>query len=159
AEMAIHHACRLFRLVPGTRFEGRIHEQNLRSLQALGYRYMHRPGLILDHFGYAGEIMTLRDKHQRFIRMLTREVEECPDEAFRHFHLFNLGNAYFTFGDMGNAVRYLTLAAEKPDVEEEFTVTLFTELVTALHRLGRAGEGLMVCAQADSLGIVQAGIE
>src|SRR5213078_2345300 len=44
-DMAVHHACRLFRLVPGVRFEGRIHEQNLRSLQELGYRYAYLPGL------------------------------------------------------------------------------------------------------------------
>lgn len=159
SEMAIHHACRLFRRVPGVRFEGRIHEQNMRSLQQLGYTYARREGLVLDHFGYAAEIMSVRNKHERFIRMLTREVEECPDEAFRHFHLFNLGNAYFTFGDMENAAYYLSLAAEKPDVTEEFTVTLFTEWATALHRLGRSGEGLRACQQADGLGIQEAGIE
>src|SRR5579871_146433 len=159
AEMAVHHACRLFRRIPGVRFEGRIHEQNVRSLQNLGYGYAHAEGLTLDHFGYAGEIMTLRNKHERFIRMLTREVEECPVEAFRHFHLFNLGNAYFTQGDMENAAHYLGLAAEKPDTTEEFTVTLFVELATSLHRLGRSAEGLAVCERADSLGIAQAGIE
>ncbi|HZP81562.1 MAG TPA: tetratricopeptide repeat protein, partial [Chthonomonadaceae bacterium] len=153
SEMAIHHACRLFRRLPGVRFEGRIHEQNLRSLQQMGYTYQRKEGLILDHFGYAGEVMSLRNKHERFIRMLTREVEECPDESLRHFHLFNLGNAYFTQGDMENAAHYLKLAAEKPDVTEEFTVTLFTELATALHRLNRSPEGLRVCQQADGLGL------
>ncbi|MDW8208455.1 MAG: tetratricopeptide repeat protein [Chloroherpetonaceae bacterium] len=158
-EMAVHHACRLFRLVPGVRFEGRIHEQNVRSLMELGYAYAKTPDLIIDHFGYAHEIMTLRNKHERFLRMLHREVEECPIEAFRTFHLFNLGNAYFTFGDMENAARYLGMAAEKPDLNEEYTVTLFVELATALHRLGRSAEGLAVCERADALGIRQAGID
>jgi tetratricopeptide (TPR) repeat protein len=159
SEMAIHHACRLFRRVPGVRFEGRIHEQNLRSLQSLGYKQTRVEGLIIDHFGYAGEIMTLRNKHERFIRMLIREVEECPDEAYRNFHLFNLGNAYFTQGDMENAAHYLGLAAEEPDTAEEYTVTLFTELATSLHRLGRAQEGVQVCEQADALGLEHSGIE
>jgi glycosyltransferase involved in cell wall biosynthesis len=57
SDMAVHHACRLFRLVPGVRFEGRIHEQNLRSLQEQGYQYAFAPGLTIDHFGYASEIM------------------------------------------------------------------------------------------------------
>lgn len=125
-EMAVHHACRLFRRVPGVKFEGRIHEQNLRSVQALGFSYLKRDDLILDHYGYSGEIMSSRNKHERFIRMLHREVDECPDEGFRHFHLFNLGNAYFTANDMENTVKYLSLAAEKPDPTEEFTRSLFT---------------------------------
>lgn len=158
-EKAVHHACRLFRLVPGLRFEGRIHEQNLRSLQQLGYTYARKQGMRIDHFGYAGEIMNLRNKHERFIRMLKREVDECPEEGFRHFHLFNLGNAYFTQGDLHNAAHYLGLAAEKPDVTEEFTVTLFTELATSLHRLGRSPEGLKVCEKADELGLKEPSIE
>lgn len=159
SEMAIHHAVRLFRRVPGVRFTGRIHEQILRSFQTVGYSHTSMDGLILDHFGYAGEIMTQRNKHERFIRMLKREVEECPQEEFKHFQLFNLGNAYFTFGDMENAARYLAEAAEGADVSEEYTVTLFTELATSLHRLGRSSEGLTECERADALGLTHANIE
>jgi tetratricopeptide (TPR) repeat protein len=159
SDMAVHHACRLFRLAPGVRFEGRIHEQNLRSLQNLGFKYGHAPGLTIDHFGYSDEIMTARNKHDRFIRMLMREVDECPDPSLKHFHLFNLGNAYFTRGDMANAVTFLRRAAEQPDLKEEFTATLFTELATALQQLGRSEEGLEACAQADRLGMRQAGVE
>lgn len=159
SEMAVHHACRLFRRLPGVQFEGRIHEQNLRSLQALGFTYHKRDNLIIDHFGYAGEIMSVRNKHERFIRMLQREVEECPDEGFKQFHLFNLGNAYFTAGDLENAAHYLAIAAETADPAEEFTRSLFTELATSLHRLGRSGEGLYWCSRADSLGLEHPGIE
>lgn len=159
SEMAIHHACRLFRRLPGVQFEGRIHEQNLRSLQALGFTYHKRDNMIIDHFGYAGEVMSARNKHERFIRMLQREVEECPDEGFRQFHLFNLGNAYFTANDVENAAHYLAIAAETADPAEEFTLSLFTELATSLHRLGRSEEGLYWCSRADTLGIQHPGIE
>lgn len=125
----------------------------------LGYKYVPLAGVEIDHFGYAGEIMTLRNKHERFISMLKREVEECPLSQFQNFQLFNLGNAYFTFGDMANAAIYLARAAENPDVAEEYTVTNFVELATAYHRLSRSQEGLEVCRKADVLGIRQAGIE
>lgn len=157
--MAVHHACRLFRRVPGVRFEGRIHEQNLRTLQQLGYSYERDDSILVDHFGYAHEIMSLRNKHERFISMLKREVEECPDAGFRQFHQFNLGNAYFTSGDMENAVHYFSLAAEEADAREEFAVTLFVEWASALQRLQRPYEGLEVCERADILGIRQAGVE
>ena len=159
SEVAVHHACRLFRRLPGVHFQGRIHEQNLPSLRALGYTFADAGDLIIDHFGYAGEIMTLRNKHERFIRMLEREVAECPAEEFRVFHLFNLGNAYFTAGNMEKAAEFLAKAAEEPDITEEFTSSIFTELATALHRLGRAKEGLEACARADALGVRHPGVE
>ena len=158
-EMAVHHACRLFRLTSGVYFEGRIHEQNLRSLRQLGFEQAWFDGLMLDHYGYAGEVMSSRNKHERFIRMLKREVEECPDEVYKPFHLFNLGNAYFTYGDMENTVECMAKAAEDADPTEEYTVTLYAEWATALQRLKRSEEGLEVCAKADALGLQYAGIE
>ena len=92
AEVCWHRACRLFRLDPRIRFTGRIHEQNMRGLQDAGY-VCALSQLTLDHYGYAADVMNERGKHDRFIRMLTREVEENPDEANKTFHLFNLGNA------------------------------------------------------------------
>src|SRR5262249_43828395 len=40
-----------------------------------------------------------------------------------------------------------------------FTVALFTELITARHRLGRHQDGLDACSQSDELGIVHSGVE
>ena len=159
SEVAVHHALRLFRLQPGVQFEGRIHEQNLRSLQELGYEYGKVEGLTIDHFGYAGEIMSLRNKHERFISMLKREVEENPIDEFRNFQLFNLGNAYFTAGDWDNAYNCLHEAAEHADKNEEYTVTLFIELIAACHRLSRPEEGLLAYDQSVELGVRHAGID
>ncbi len=159
SEVAIHHALRLFRLKPGVKFQGRIHEQNLRSLQDLGYDYGKTDGLVIDHFGYAGEIMSLRNKHDRFISMLKREVEENPIDEFRNFQLFNLGNAYFTAGDWENAYTCLVEAAEKADKNEEYSVTLFIELIAACHRLQRPEEGLRHYEASEKLGVLHAGIE
>ena len=158
-DMAVHHACRVFRLVPGVRFEGRIHEQNMRSLQQLGYRSAYVPGLTLDHFGYAAEIMTARNKHQRFIRMLTREVEECPDPSLRHFTCSTWVTPTLHSATWRTPCDILRPAAEAPDLAEEFTGTLFTELVTALQHLGRLEEGLQVCADADRIGLRDHGVE
>ena len=158
SEIAVHHALRLFRLQPGVAFEGRIHEQNLRSLQELGYEYGKVEGLVIDHFGYAGEIMSIRNKHERFITMLKREVEENPIDEFRNFQVFNLGNAYFTAGDWENAYKYLSEAAKKADSNEEYTVTLFIELIACCHRLLRPEEGIEAYEQCCELGVKHAGI-
>lgn len=157
-EVCWHRACRLFRRLPGVRFTGRIHEQNVRALQEAGYT-LALSKLTIDHYGYAASVMAERDKHARFIRMLTREVEENPDDAYRTFHLFNLGNAYYTFGDMASAAKWFEKAAENPDPTEEYTAMLFVEWATALHAMGRAEEALRVCDRAEGIGIFHPGLD
>ncbi len=157
-ERAFHHACRLFRNLPGVEFRGRVHEQNLQSIHNMGFGCVHDGALQIDHFGYAGEVMSLRNKHQRFISMLHREVDECPEEWLKSFQLFNLANAYFTAGDMPNAEKYFREAASGVNPDEEYTALLYVEWATALHRLERSDEGLSVCREADERGLKHPGL-
>ncbi len=157
-EVVVHHGVRLFRLVPGVHFEGRVHEQNMLSLTRLGYKTASYEGLVLDHYGYAHEIMQERNKHERFLRMLEREVAECQDATLRPFQLFNLGNAYFTQNDMANAARYFEQAAAEADPKHEYTYILFYEWALALHALGRFQQALEVCRHAESLKIKHSGL-
>jgi len=158
SEVCWHRACRLFRLGPGIRFTGRIHEQNMRSLQEAGY-VCAMSQLTVDHYGYAADVMSARGKHERFIRMLTREVEENRDPFYATFHRFNLANAYYTLGDMENAIRWFERAGESPDPREEYTAMLFVEWATALYVTGRAEEAESVCDRAGSLGIRHPALE
>lgn len=156
-EVFWHRACRLFRLLPSVRFRGRIHEQNMPSIQEAGY-VCAMSQLALDHYGYVAQVMDDRDKHERFIRMLTREVTENADSPDHDFHLFNLGNAYYTRGDMENAIRWLEQAGAHANPAEEYTAMLFIEWATALYSTGRAEEALRVCDQAETIGIVHPGL-
>lgn len=158
AEVCWHRALRLFRLTPHTRFTGRVHEQNARSLQEAGYR-IEACELVVDHLGYAPEVMDARNKHERFIRMLHREVEEGEGSVFHSFHLFNLGNAYFTAGDIPAAVPWLERAAEHPNTAEEYSAVLFVELATGLYMTGRTRDALAACDRAESLGVRHPGID
>jgi tetratricopeptide (TPR) repeat protein len=158
ADVSWHRACRLFRNHPEIRFTGRIHEQNARSIEQAGYQLSSSP-LCIEHYGYIGEIMLERDKHARFLRMLTREVEENPDSTFRSFHQFNLGNAYYTMQDYENAVRWFAEADRDPDIGQEYVAVLYTEWASALYFLGRQEEALRVCDRAESFGISHPGLE
>lgn len=157
-EVCFHRACRLFRLDPRIRFTGRIHEQNMRALQEAGF-VCALSQLTLDHYGYLADVMDERDKHTRFIRMLTREVEENQDETLRTFHLFNLGNAYFTRGDMQAAAQWFAKAGPIADPAQEYTGIMFVEWATALYATGRSAEALQVCDQANALGIDHPSLE
>lgn len=158
ADVSWHRACRLFRNHPDIRFTGRIHEQNARSIEQAGYQ-LSSSQLCIEHYGYIGEVMIERDKHARFLRMLTREVEENPDSTFRSFHQFNLGNAYYTMQDYENAVRWFAEADRDPDIGQEYVAVLYTEWASALYFLGRQEEALRVCDRAESLGIYHPGLE
>jgi tetratricopeptide (TPR) repeat protein/glycosyltransferase involved in cell wall biosynthesis len=157
-EVCWHRACRLFRLDTAIRFTGRVHEQNMRALQEAGYDCALSQ-LTLDHYGYTADVMDERNKHERFIRMLTREVEENQYPTERTFHLFNLGNAYFTRGDLAAAAKWFALAGPTADPAQEYTAIMFVEWATALYATGRAAESIRVCEQAAGLGIDHPGLD
>jgi tetratricopeptide (TPR) repeat protein len=158
ADVSWHRACRLFRNRPNIRFTGRVHEQNARSIEQAGYQ-LSSSQLCIEHYGYTGEVMLERDKHARFLRMLTREVEENPNGPFRSFQQFNLGNTYYTMQDYENAVRWFAEADRNPDIGQEYVAVLYTEWASALYFLGRQEEALRVCDRAESLGIAHPGLE
>ena len=159
SECIVHHAARLFRRLPGVCFQGRIHEQNLPSLAALGFEYVSAPHLILDHFGYIGEVRDEKQKNERTIRLLTREIAECPVPEMHSFQCFNLGLAYSVLGENDKAAEYMALAAANPDPQQEHTNLLFALYAMVQQQRDLPEEGLKVCAQADALGVRQPGLE
>ncbi len=104
-DVLIHCPCRLFRNLPNIRFEGRIHEQISPSLRSAGFPIATLDGAIIHHYGYRKEIMESKNKHQRTISLLKREVAEKPDDSFQ---MFNLGNAYYVADDYENAEKWLS---------------------------------------------------
>ena len=158
-ERIIHHAARLFRLTPAVHFVGRIHEQNLPSLLAAGYEAVPAPHLVLDHYGYVEEIKTEKRKNERTIRLLTREIEDCPVPEMRGFQCFNLGMAHSVDGDKENAAKYFAMAAETPDPGQQHTDLLFALYAMVQKDRGLPEEGLRLCRQADALKVVQPGLE
>ena len=153
-----HRACRLFRLHAALKFQGRIHEQNVRSIQQAGFDVAPAQ-IVIEHLGYAAEIARKRNKNERFIRMVQREVEENPDDPFRGFQLFNLGNAFYTAHDYEAAAHWFAQAAEQITAIEDYTPLLFVEWGVALLILGRPLETVEVCARAEQFGLVHPGIE
>ncbi len=147
-----HSACRLFRCHPAIRFEQRIHEQNMRTIVAAGFSWAEC-GIEIDHLGYTTEVMTDRNKRERFINMLTREIEEGVDPEFRGFQLFNLGNTYFVVGEYEKAIPYFEQSADHISLNNEYAALLFSEWASALYFVNQIEEALKVCDRADAVGI------
>ncbi len=79
---------RLFRKLPGVEFEGRVHEQILPSLQRQNLTIVQTPVTII-HLGYAQGAEVLKQKAQRNIELLRKQLEQNPDDAYARFQLGN----------------------------------------------------------------------
>ena len=101
---------KLFRNLPGMRFEGRIHEQILAPLYRLGGT-IARTDLHVLHSGYDYSPEGQVKKRTRDLTILALELAERPDYPFVHH---NIGMTYHHLKDFDKAIaaleRYLELA-------------------------------------------------
>ncbi len=81
---------RLFQNRPDIRYEGIIHEQAMLAAQRTGLPIRNILTRII-HRGYLNQHVVERDKYQRNLAILLRQVEEEPRHPYVHF---NLGQTY-----------------------------------------------------------------
>ncbi len=94
------HQLRIFPRLPGTRWEGRIHEQVVYSLTRAGCSVIVTDATIL-HSGYHDDDGH-RAKFARNLRLLRLQVLENPDDPYLWYHLMHSLNAC---GDTAGAIR------------------------------------------------------
>lgn len=76
---------RLFRKLPGVRYENRIHEQVTPSLQRAGAECGMTLGVAdvtVAHYGYTDEIMGSKNKNERNDRLFALHLAERPDDLY-----------------------------------------------------------------------------
>ena len=123
--------CRLFRRRPDHRFEGRVHEQIAPSIVAAGGR-IERSAVTIAHLGYAEPSAA---KVARNLRLLRRQLEDRPQDAFA---LFNLGLTLQTKGEWSKAADAFerALAVSTPPLPRDLRAVAWTKL--AEGRFARA---------------------
>jgi len=151
----VHRACRLFRRLPIARFEGRIHEQVVPSLERNGYEVAYLKGVRIRHLGYRQDIVTDRRKHERTIRMLREEVQKNPDDLFQRF---NLGNAYYVAGQYAEAVRELEPIVDRIEPHADHAAIGYVLLANALYAVGQHERVLEAHRRAQKRGIDHPGL-
>ena len=72
---------RLFRKIPGVKFEGRIHEQITPSIQRINGRFAYLD-VEIEHLGYHLSDEELHAKIRRNLNYLKQQVEEEPDNPY-----------------------------------------------------------------------------
>ncbi len=101
---ATHLALRIWKNRPQYRFTGAIHEQIRVSMPTdLGERFAVS-SLRIRHYGYLKSRIDERDKHQRNLTLLLKELLQSPNNAFTHF---NLGTEYLGTQDLDLASKHL----------------------------------------------------
>jgi glycosyltransferase involved in cell wall biosynthesis len=128
--------CRLFRNDPRIRFSGRVHEQILPAVNAIGGNVL-KSSIRIDHWGYAVSETKRTERARRNLSLLLKDIGDNPDDPFVWF---NIGLAYKTLGNTEEAINALTKAVELPDDTMKHTIRSST--YTALAQLCFAMDNL-----------------
>jgi tetratricopeptide (TPR) repeat protein len=131
----------LFRNHPQIRWEYRVHEQILGSIERLGGRAV-RTDIVIHHLGYQDHGV-VRQKLERNHRLLLLDLADHPDDPIV---LFNLGRTTLRLGQVAESVPILQRALTVlPDLN--ITAITYALLIEALGRLGQKSEALDVCLE------------
>ncbi|MFC1562217.1 glycosyltransferase [candidate division KSB1 bacterium] len=103
--------CRLFRNDPALAFTGRVHEQILPSINAVGGKVL-KTSIRIDHWGFGLTGEKKKAREVRNLRLLKKELEGNPDDLFHHF---NIGLTYASAGDKHKALEFLMRAVSSGD--------------------------------------------
>jgi tetratricopeptide (TPR) repeat protein len=137
---SLHTQARLFRNDRGIHFEGRIHNR------VVGVRSTRLYPIRVVHYGYDLGYERAREKHERRLRILKREIEEDPLNPIHHHYL---AVAHFSAPDYDLAAGESMLAleqAERSGAAGSFFYA-WTHFVAAssLYHLGRLDEARRIC--------------
>lgn len=146
---ATHASVRLFRRLPGYRYEGPIHEQISHAIVASRGRIRPLPGVSVLHYGYLGQLVEAQDKEERNLGILRRRVAEDPRDSFAHF---NLGVEHMRRRELGQAIKAFQRAFRLlPGPETPYAPPLLRHLAACLLDSGRTEEALAVLEQGEAL--------
>ncbi len=79
---------RLFRRIPGVRFEGRVHEQLWPSLIKQNC-LVRQSTLVIHHLGYGEGYERVKQKAERNLELLKAQLAERPNDAYAQFQIGN----------------------------------------------------------------------
>ncbi|MDH7481946.1 MAG: tetratricopeptide repeat protein [Armatimonadota bacterium] len=148
-DMFIHRTCRLFRNKPEYRYEGRVHERIVPSIERSGGKMAYLDAVI-HHFGYRPAVMLERCKHERYIRLLEADLAENPNDPYC---LYNLASVYITKGNYKEALGYLKKAEEYITRSHEFAAATYSHMAHAFCELGSPEEAINALERAQNKGI------
>lgn len=146
----VHSPVRLFRLLRGVEFTGRIHEQVVPSLNRFDLPYATIEKAQLLHHGYRPAMVAERNKIERTVRILEAEVSENPANSFQWF---NLGNAFTIAKRYAEAEEACKKSIETLAANDSHGHNVYQILTEVYEKQGRYQEALALIETAESRGL------
>ena len=135
---------RLFRRLPGFKFEGMVHEQIQPSIERARLRVLDS-GIFIDHLGYGISLEKVKEKCRRNATILRDELVRHPDNAYARFML---GNTLTLLGDYDAAEPELEIALKSRGLASSLRGNLFLLKCEADIKKGRLEEAKSHCRDA-----------
>ncbi len=142
----VHWPIRLFRNLPGVKFNERIHEQVMPSLAPYNLPWARLDGGQILHHGYRPQQVEEKGKVERTVGMLEAAVRENSGDYFQWFNLANALIVAKRFAEAEHAARTCIRLVEPGNSMGGLAYQLLT---TALIQEDKAALALEVCDQAD----------
>ncbi len=143
-QMTVVDHVKVFRNLPGLRFEHRIHEQILPAIRRAGGTVAFTD-LYVTHKGSIQTPEVRQRKIERDFRILAKDLEERPDHPFV---LFNLGMTHEDVGNYAEAESLLTRCLEASADGESHVRKTYSLLVNSLKGQGRLQSAVETANQA-----------
>jgi glycosyltransferase involved in cell wall biosynthesis len=139
---AVFNQIRLFPNQPEIRFVGRVHEQVMPSLQALGMPVEFMDIRVV-HTGYT-DPETVKFKQRRNLELMQDDIERSPGSV-NAMKFFAMGNAYLDLGEFDEARHWYSLSmaqAERAGEDKHILQILPVKLAECRGNLGFREEAL-----------------
>ncbi|MDD3014003.1 MAG: glycosyltransferase [Candidatus Gastranaerophilales bacterium] len=131
---------RLIRNGKGYFFTNPIHEQIYMNIKKISPdAVILNEDIRVNHYGYLNKNIINKDKRNRNIEILKKELEVNPDYSFS---LFNLGNEYFAMLDYYKAIEYYEKAYYDFDPNQGFSSKLILKMANCFMHLGKNDDAL-----------------
>lgn len=144
-----HAPVRLFQNLPTVTFTGRVHEQVTPSLDALNLPCAQLQNATIWHYGYVPSEMAAKNKVERTLHLLKKQIEEEPNEAF---HWFNLANAYSVGGNFDECVDAAKKCLQLMEPGNSYASLTYQLLAGSHNAQGRYQEAQVACGDASTYG-------
>ncbi|WP_434577705.1 glycosyltransferase [Thermoanaerobacterium thermosaccharolyticum] len=127
----IHYNLRLFRNNGKLKYIYPVHE-NLRNIEENRVPVFKKADVTILHYGYLSETRIEKNKTERYIKLISRYLEEHPDDKFQHG---NLAVEYFNAGNYNKALKHLLIATKGMDVNSYAATRLLRYLISTYSAL------------------------
>jgi len=138
-QITVDHV-RLFPLLPGIRWERRVHEVINAAVDRARIK-TEWTDISIRHTGYADPAIHER-KRQRNLKLLQRELAERPDDPFTYYYLATLA---FERKQWQEALGYYIVSLAKWGTSQSIACKLHAMIAWTNQILGRYEESLRVC--------------